>query len=69
MKLNEFLDVKSLSQSDFGALLKPPVSQGLVSQWINGTTRVTLERAIEIEDLSAGDVTTRDCFEMYKAAA
>lgn len=69
MKLNEYIAAKGLSQSDFGALLKPPASQGLVSQWISGTTRVTLERAIEIEDLSGHQVTTRDCFEMYKEAA
>lgn len=64
MKLNEYITAKGLSQSAFGNLLTPPASQGLVSQWINGTTRVTLERAIQIEDVTGGDVTVRDCLEM-----
>lgn len=69
MKLNEYIAAKGLSQAEFGALLTPPASQGLVSQWVSGTTRITLERAIQIEDLSDHEVTVRDCFEMYKAAA
>jgi DNA-binding transcriptional regulator YdaS (Cro superfamily) len=64
MKLNEYITAKGLSQSAFGAQLSPPSSQGLVSQWINGTTRVTLERAIQIEDVTGGEVTVRDCFDM-----
>ncbi len=33
------------------------VSQGLVWQWLNGKTRVTAERAIDIEEKSGGVVT------------
>lgn len=33
------------------------VSQGLVWQWLNGKTRVTAERAIKIEQITAGAMT------------
>lgn len=36
------------------------VSQGLVWQWLNGETKVTAERAIDIEGKTAGAITRHD---------
>ncbi len=69
MKLDEYLNKNGLSQAEFGKKLTPPVSQGLVSQWINGGTRVTLDNALEIERVTDGSVTVRDCAEMFQKAA
>lgn len=65
MKLDEYLKKTGQSQSDFGLSLDPPVSQALVSQWINGATRITLDRAIEMRILSNGEVSVDDCANMY----
>jgi DNA-binding transcriptional regulator YdaS (Cro superfamily) len=65
MRLDEYLKLASSSQSEFGASLVPPASQGLVSQWIRGVTRVTLEYAIQIENRTGGQVTPKDCAEMF----
>lgn len=69
MKLDAYLTEKGISQAEFGKKLSPPVSQGLVSQWINGGTRVTLDNALEIERVTDGAVTVRDCSEMFQKAA
>ena len=66
MRLDEFLKVKGLSQTAFGALITPPVTQSLVSQWTRGVVRVTLEQAVQIEALTDGVVTPRDLAEMFK---
>jgi len=50
---------KGLSQSAFAALLTEtgtPATQGLVSQWENGTTAIKAERAIQIDLATAGVV-------------
>lgn len=52
MTLNEYVDQHG--QTATAALLG--VSQGLVWQWINGKTRVTAERAIQIETATGGKV-------------
>lgn len=36
------------------------VTQGLVWQWLNGRTRITAEKAIEIEKATRGQVSRRD---------
>ncbi|MCP3709754.1 helix-turn-helix domain-containing protein [Paraburkholderia sp. CNPSo 3274] len=66
MRLDEYLTAKKMSQGVFGALLNPPVSQTLVSQWNRGVTRVMLEQAIQIEVLTEGLVTPRELAEMFK---
>lgn len=66
MHLDAHLKQVGLSQGDFGAQLNPPASQALVSQWIRGVTRVTLEYALQIERLSEGNVLPQDCADMYK---
>lgn len=65
MKLVDYLEQKQLSQADFGRSLVPPVSQGLVSQWVMGVTRISLSRAIEIRNKTKNAVTIEDCAAMY----
>lgn len=49
--------------------LVPPVSQGQLSQWIKGKTRVTLSYALQINELSNGLVTPKDCAAMVAKIA
>lgn len=65
MRLDEYRKAKELSQRQFGELLEPPVSPGLVSQWECGVTRVTLDYAHEIQSKTANRVTTQDCAAMF----
>ncbi|WP_089401620.1 hypothetical protein [Noviherbaspirillum humi] len=65
MHLEEHLKQTGQTQGDFGKRLIPPASQGLVSQWIRGVTRVTLHYAVQIEDLTGGAVMPQDCADMY----
>lgn len=65
MHLEKFLKEKALSQAEFGLGLAPPASQGLVSQWVRGITRVTLDYALQIERATEGQVTPQDCADMY----
>lgn len=69
MHLDKYLNDVSQSQSDFGARLVPPASQGLVSQWVRGITRVTLDYALQIERVTGGLVTPQDCADMFKNSA
>lgn len=69
MQLQQFLTEERLSQSGFGAMLAPGASQGLVSQWISGKTRITLSYAMQIQSISKGKVTPQDCYDMFKDAA
>lgn len=69
MRIDEFRNHKNLSQEAFGALLSPPASQSLVSQWENGVTKITLDRALEIEDMSGGLITARECQQMFRRPA
>lgn len=50
--------VKNHGQSEFARRLG--VSQGLVWQWVNGRTRITAERAVQIESVTAGEITRHD---------
>lgn len=68
MHLDEHLKESGQSQTEFGADLKPPASQALVSQWIRGITRVTLDYALQIERVTRGRVTPQDCADMYSNA-
>ncbi|MEX3690792.1 hypothetical protein AB3X91_11895 [Paraburkholderia sp. BR14263] len=67
MRLEDFMRKRGLTQTQLGALLEPPVTQGLVSQWIQGKVRVMLDQALQIDHLSGGLVTPRECAEMYDA--
>lgn len=65
MHLDPYLKKVGLSQTEFGLKLAPPVTQGQISQWILGKTRVTLNYALQIDDFSSGAVSPKDCAEMY----
>ncbi|MBF8177226.1 helix-turn-helix domain-containing protein [Herminiimonas contaminans] len=67
MHLQPFLKETGISQGDFGKKLVPTASQGLVSQWIRGITRITLDYALQINSVTDEKVTPQDCADMYKA--
>lgn len=69
MHLDEYLKEVSQSQSEFGGQLHPPASQGLVSQWVRGITRITLDYALQIERKTEGRVTPQDCSDMFRDPA
>lgn len=46
--------------ASFGQRLNPPVSAGKVNHWLRGTRRVSLEEALQIEDLTQGEVGLRE---------
>jgi DNA-binding transcriptional regulator YdaS (Cro superfamily) len=54
MELTAYLTKYGLSQREFGARLG--VTQGMVAHWVNGRTRITAERALEIEAATSGEV-------------
>lgn len=58
MDIPAYLKKHELSQEQFATFLG--VSQGLVWQWIAGKTRITAERAKEIERKTGGEITRHD---------
>lgn len=69
MKLADYLKSKGLTQTEFGKLLNPPMTQVHVSHVINGRLRISLERAVEIEELTNGEVSVRDWLKKEELAA
>lgn len=67
MQLHSYLKETGISQGEFGQSLTPIASQGLVSQWIRGKTRITLDYALQIEGATSGKVTPKDCSDMFTA--
>ena len=65
MDLEEFLKTRSWTQADLAARYDPPISQGLVSQWMRGRTRMTLEYALQTEAITEGMVSPQDCAGMF----
>ncbi|WP_211474795.1 hypothetical protein [Collimonas humicola] len=65
MTLAKYLKDTGRSQAEFGSTLSPPVSQGQVSQWILGRTRITLAYALQIESETQGRVPPQDSAAMY----
>jgi DNA-binding transcriptional regulator YdaS (Cro superfamily) len=68
MQLQSYLKETGQSQDEFGQKLVPKASQGLISQWIRGKTRITLDYALQIATASSGAVTPQDCADMFLAA-
>lgn len=60
MKLRHYLAEEKITQAAFGQMLVPPVSQGKVNHWLNGTRRVSLVEAIQIQVVTKGKVTVFD---------
>lgn len=64
--LAAYLEKHGISQGDFAKKFTPPVTQGLVWQWLQWLenpakgTRITVERAKEIERITAGEVRAFD---------
>lgn len=65
MSLDNYLKKEGISQKAFGAMLSPPVAQDHVSKWLQGQARITLDQALQIGLLTKGEVTPRDCANMY----
>lgn len=65
MHLKNYLKTARQIQSDFGQQLSPPVSQGLVSQWLRGRTRITLHYALQIKAATGGQVSPQELNTMY----
>ena len=54
MTLAQYLQKHEITQKQFGDRLN--VTAGLISQYISGTTRITAERALQIETATDGHV-------------
>jgi DNA-binding transcriptional regulator YdaS (Cro superfamily) len=69
MHLTEYRKKKKQTQAEFGALLSPPASQGLISQWERGETRITLNYAVQIDRVTKRQVSCEDCDSMFHGKA
>ena len=58
MDLKTYLETAKKTQAEFAEDLD--VTQGLVSQWLRGVTRITAERCRDIERVTNGRVTVHD---------
>lgn len=58
MDIKTYLKKHECSQQEFAD--KIGVSQGLVWQWLEGHTRITAERALEIEEKTRGEIKRED---------
>lgn len=56
MTLNQYLE--TTTQAALARALE--CSPGLISQWLSGTTRITAERAVQIERATGGAVTAEE---------
>jgi DNA-binding transcriptional regulator YdaS (Cro superfamily) len=60
MKLRDYLLQQKLTQAAFGRQITPSVSQGKVNHWLQGTRRVSLSEALQIQRLTGGAVTVEE---------
>lgn len=58
MDIRAYLDKHQLSQEQFAKQIG--VSQGLIWQWLDGRTRITAERAKDIEEKTGGEIRRHD---------
>lgn len=56
--IRAYIKKHGLSQQEFASQLG--VSQGMVWQWLNGRSRITAERAKQIEQATGGYIKRRD---------
>jgi DNA-binding transcriptional regulator YdaS (Cro superfamily) len=59
MNIRAYLKKHALSQEKFAKQIG--VTQGLVSQWLNGKTKITPRWANEIEQSTSGEVSRMEC--------
>lgn len=65
-----YLKKHNLTQQQFGRKLARPVSGGLVCQWTKGTTKLTVDRAREVEAGSNNEIPRRALLpDLYDDAA
>ena len=69
MRLRDYLHKHKITQAAFGLRMQPPVSQGKVNHWINGTRRVSLAEALQISALTDGEVPPTDLLAKALAAS
>ena len=60
MQLRDYLQQHQLTHAAFGKRLTPPVSAGKVNHWLQGTRRVSLAAALQIEEITEGAVGPKD---------
>lgn len=58
MDIFQYLEARGIQQAEFARQLG--VSPGLVWQWLNDETKITAERAVQIEEATGGDVKRED---------
>lgn len=58
MDIETYLKHKGISQAEFAKHMG--VTQGAVWQWISGESRITAERALEIEKKTGGEITRQE---------
>ncbi|USE78936.1 helix-turn-helix domain-containing protein [Cupriavidus gilardii] len=68
MHLGSYLKQRGLTQAEFAAMFDPPVTQGLVSQWLRGESRMTLDQALQTLRITDGAVAPEDCAALYAHA-
>jgi response regulator of citrate/malate metabolism len=66
MTPSEYVSSRGISQKQFGQLFNPPVSQGLVSQWFRGVTKMTLEQALQAVSFSDNQITAEECASLFR---
>lgn len=66
MRLDDWMRENKLNQASLGARLNPPVSQGAISQIMRGDVRMRLDYALQIEEITCGAVTPKDCAELFR---
>lgn len=64
MRLRDYLHKHRITQAAFGQRMRPPVSQGKVNHWLNGTRRVSLAEALQIQAVTGGEVCPADLLPM-----
>lgn len=68
MRLRDYLHKHRITQAAFGQRMRPPVSQGKVNHWLQGTRRVSLAEALQIQALTDGEVSPQDLLPLDPAA-
>lgn len=60
MRLRDYLQQHRITQAAFGQRMSPPVSQAKVNHWLNGSRRVSLVEALQIQRITDGEVALED---------
>lgn len=66
MNLRDWLTSHDMTQEALGRRMQPPVSQGKVSHWLNGTRRMNLGEALQVHHITQGEVGFAELWAMYR---